>query len=86
MKRFFTDFIKSYLWFHILNFVSQINLPPPKNIGEGLKGTQRKFWKEALFVKYDKNKNFSILFDPIPIKSLSYGTKVFRSLIATRIK
>ena len=26
--------------------------PTPKNIGGGLKGSQRKFWKEALFVQY----------------------------------
>ena len=30
--------------------------PTPKNIGEGLKGSQRKLWKEALLVQYDKNK------------------------------
>ena len=30
--------------------------PTPKNIGEGLKVLQRQFWKEFLFVKYDKNK------------------------------
>ena len=29
--------------------------PTPKNICEGLKGLHRKFWKEALFVKYEKN-------------------------------
>ena len=28
----------------------------PNNIGEGLKGTQRQFRKEALFVQYDKKK------------------------------
>ena len=42
------------------------NKPPtPKNIGQGLKGPQRQFWKECLFVKYEKNKNFSLLSAPI---------------------
>ena len=35
--------------------------PTPNNIGEVLKGPQRQFWKEALFVQYDKNQNFSLL-------------------------
>ena len=30
--------------------------PTPNNIGDALGGPQRKFWKEALFVQYDKNK------------------------------
>ena len=46
------------------------NKPPtPKNIGKGLKYPQRQFWKEALFVQYDKTKNVILLSDPIPIKS-----------------
>ena len=45
-------------------------LPTPKNIGYALGGPQRQFWKEALFVQYDKNKNVILLSDPIPIKSL----------------
>ena len=49
-----------------------IRLPkkPPtlKNIGDALGGLQRKFRKEALFSQYDKNKNVSLLSDPIPIK------------------
>ena len=60
--------------------------PTPKNIGEGLKGPQRKFWKESLFVKYDKNKNISLLSDPIPIKYLPEGTKVLCSIIDPSIK
>ena len=44
-----------------------------KNIGEGLKIPQRQLWKEALFVEYEKNRNFSFLLDPIPIKSLPKG-------------
>ena len=60
--------------------------PTPNNIGEDLGGPQRQFWKEALFVQYDKNKNVSLLSDPIPIKSLPEGTKVLRSLIAPSIK
>ena len=60
--------------------------PAPNNIGEGLKGPQRQFWKEALFVQYDKNKNFKHILAPIPIKSLPEGTKLFRSLIAPIFK
>ena len=60
--------------------------PTPNNIGDALGGPQRQFWKESLSVKYDKNKNISLLSAPIPIKSLPKGTKVLRSLIATSIK
>ena len=63
------------------------NKPPtPKNIGEALGGPQRQFWKEALFVQYDKNKNVSLLSAPIPIKYLPEEKKILRSLIAPRIK
>ena len=58
----------------------------PNNITEGLNVPQRQLWKEASFVKYDKNKNVSLISAPIPIKSLLEGTKFLRSLIATRIK
>ena len=58
----------------------------PKNTGEFFWCPQRKLWKEALFVKYNKNKCFSLLLDPIPIKSLPEVTKVLHSLIATSIK
>ena len=34
----------------------QKKAPTPKNIDEGLKVPQSQFWKEALFVKYEKNK------------------------------
>ena len=57
----------------------------PKNVGEAIKGHQRNFCKEALFLKYDKNKNFSLLLSPIPIKALPDITKVLHSLIATSI-
>ena len=50
--------------------------PTPKNIGEGLKGHQRQFWKESLFVHYDNNRNVNPLLDTIPIKPLPEGTKV----------
>ena len=60
--------------------------PTPKNIGEALGGPQRKFWKEALFVQYDKNKNVSLISAPIPIKFLPEETKVIRSLIPTIIE
>ena len=57
----------------------------PKIIGEFLTGPQRKFWKEALFVKCDKSKNSSLLLAPIPIKYFPDRTKVLRSLIALSI-
>ena len=34
--------------------------PTPNNIGEDLSSPQRQFWKESLFVQYDKNKNPSL--------------------------
>ena len=68
----------------------EVHLPKksltPKNIGECLSGPQRQFQKEALFVQYEKNKNVSILSDPIPIKYLPEGEKVLRSLIAPSIQ
>ena len=52
------------------------NKPPtPNHIGEGLKGPQRKFWKEALSVKYEKNKNVSLLSATILINSIPEGKK-----------
>ena len=60
--------------------------PTPNNIGDAFGGHQRQFWKEALFVQYDKNKNVSLLSAPIPIKSLPEGKKVLHSLIAPSIK
>ena len=33
----------------------------PKKIGEDLKGPQRQFWKEDLFVQYNKNKNSNLI-------------------------
>ena len=60
--------------------------PTPNIIGDALGGPQRQFWKEALFVQYDKNKNVSLLSDPTPIKFLPEETKVLRSLIAPSIK
>ena len=59
--------------------------PTPKNIGEALGGPQRQFWKEALFVQYDKDKYFSLVSAPIPIKSLPEVKKVICSLIAPSI-
>ena len=57
----------------------------PKNIDECLKGPQRQHWKEDLFVQYGRNKNFSLILAPIPIKSLPEGRKVLHSLICTII-
>ena len=42
----------------------------PNNVDEALKGPQRQFWKEYLFVQFNKNKNVNLLLDPIPIKYL----------------
>ena len=36
----------------------------PKKIGEDIKGPHRQFWKEALFILYDKNKKST--FSQIP--------------------
>ena len=78
--------IRSDLWFHI----SKVHLPDkpttPKEIVEDLKGTQRQLWKEALFVKYDKNKYFNLFLYPIPIKYLPNETRVLHSLIDTSIQ
>ena len=60
--------------------------PKPKNIGDALGGPQRKLWKEALFVQYDKKFVFSLLSATIPIKSLPEGTKVHHSLIFPSIQ
>ena len=48
-----------------IEFIIPKKLPTPNNIGGGLKGPQRKFWKEDLFVKYDKNKIVILLLDLI---------------------
>ena len=42
--------------------------------------------KEALFVKYERNKYVRLIAAPIPIKSLPEGTKVLRSVIDPVIK
>ena len=52
----------------------------PKYISEDLKGPQKNS------VQYDKNKNVSLLLDPIPIKYLPEGTKFLYLLIAPSIK
>ena len=56
VKIFATYFIKSDLWFHILKFVYQRNIPHPKNIGEVLSIHHRQFCTEALFFQYEKKK------------------------------
>ena len=43
-------------------------------------------YSATIFVKYDKNKNISLLLDTIPIKPLPQGTKLLRLLISTSIK
>ena len=58
----------------------------PNNISEGLKGPHRQFLKEALSVKYYKNKNASLILAPITIKSFPGGKKFLRLLIVTNIK
>ena len=69
-----------------LEFLLQKKHSTPKNIDEYLKVPWRKLQKEALFVNYDKNKNVSLISDPITIISLPEGKKVLRSLIAPSIK
>ena len=86
LKIFAPYLITAYLWFHISEFVSQRKCLTPKNICEALKGPQRQFLKEALFVQYDNNKNEIILSTPTSIKYIPEGTKILRSLIATSIK
>ena len=56
--------------FSNLEVIPQKRPPTTNNIGGGLKGLQRKLWKEYLFVKYDKNINIRLISYPIPIKSL----------------
>ena len=58
----------------------------PKNIDEGLKFPQRQFWKEALFVQYDKNKHVSLILDPTPIKSIPEEKEILCSLIGPIIR
>ena len=58
----------------------------PNNVGGILKGPQRQFCKEALFLQYDKNKNVSLISSLIPIKPLPNLTKFLRSLISQIIK
>ena len=73
----------------MVSYIEVCNTNKPRitnNIGKGLKVPQRQFWKEALFVKYDKNKNVSLILDPIPIKSLPEGGGFFFSLIALIIE
>ena len=46
----------------------EVSLPEkpitPNNIGESIKGPRKQIWKEALFVKYDKNKYSTLLLIP----------------------
>ena len=60
----------------------------PNNIVEAIKDPKREYWKEALFVQYEKNKNFSLILYPIPITSPPPpdGTNVLCSLIDPSIK
>ena len=53
---------------HLEVFIPKKLLTPNK-IGEALRVAQIQVWKEALFVEYDKNKNFSLLSDPISINT-----------------
>ena len=60
--------------------------PTRNNIGKILKDPQRQFWKEALFVQYDKKQHVSLISATMPIKSLPKVTIVLHSLIAPSIK
>ena len=48
------------LFSHIEDCLPEKHLTP-KNIGEDVKGPQRQFWKEDLFVQYNKNKNSNLI-------------------------
>ena len=80
------------IFYQVISVISHIEVcltykpPTPRKIGEALKGTQRQFCKEAFFVKYDKNKDVSLLSYPIQIKSLPEVIKFLRSIIAPSIK
>ena len=50
-------------------------LPTLENICEVLSVPQRQFWKEALFVQYEKNINYILILALIPISSLPEGEK-----------
>ena len=50
-----------------LDFFPRKKRPTPHHIIRGFKGPQRKFWKEFLFVQYDKHKNVSLILSPIQI-------------------
>ena len=58
----------------------------PNKIVEGLNIPQINLLKGALSLKYEMNKNISLLSDPIPIKYLPEGTKVLCSRIYPSIK
>ena len=58
----------------------------PKDIGGDLKGPHIHFCKEGLFVQNDKNKNTSLILDPIPIKYPPELIKVLSLLIAPSIR
>ena len=81
-----------YIFDQVIPVVSHLEVrlpkkpPTPKNIVEGLKGPQRQFWKEAILVKYDKNKKSSLLSAPITIKSLPEETKILCSFLAPSIQ
>ena len=60
--------------------------PTPKNISDALGGPQRQFWKEALFVQYDKKTNVSLLSAPTQIKFIPERKTFHRSLISPIIK
>ena len=59
--------------------------PTPRKIGEGLKGPQRKLWKEPLFVQYEKKK-ISAFFWILPQSNTSMMKKFLCSLIAYSTK
>ena len=58
----------------------------PKNIGEALKGPQRKFWKEALSFQYYNKSYVNLLSAFIPMKYLPGVNNFIQSLIDPSIK
>ena len=55
------------IFYQVIPVVSHLEVSIPenpntlKNIGESHKGIQKKFWKEDLFVHYDKNNDVILL-------------------------
>jgi len=58
----------------------------PSNIGSALTNKDKQHWKEALFHQHEKNAALGLTSAPIPRSDLPTETKVFRSVIACKVK